>query len=142
LFIYWFKKIIIIEKFHQLSNDKIGQNWKIFFKMKIQEKLTRNWKILKTTNFEWIESFFFFLQKIRNVCQTLEIQNFSFLLSWLNLVKFWNFFRNSRYYKIKGKKPWSLTSQPEWRKEKNTTFFFEPFQKRHLGLGTPSLGFR
>jgi hypothetical protein len=52
LFIYWFSKKKKIENFHQLPSDKIGQNWKLFLEMKIQENLTRNWKILKTTNFE------------------------------------------------------------------------------------------
>ncbi len=78
LFIYWFSKKKKIENFHQLPSDKIGQNWKLFLEMKIQENLTRNWKILKTTNFEWIESFFSFTKKFKNFAKLLKYKNYLF----------------------------------------------------------------
>jgi hypothetical protein len=46
--------------------------------MKIQENLTRNWKILKTTNFEWIESFFSFTKKFKNFAKLLKYKNYLF----------------------------------------------------------------
>ncbi len=104
----------IQENLPNSQNHKLWKNWKFLF---FYCKFGKNW------------------QKIEKTHQTLEIQSFVFLLSWLTLVVFGTFCHILHIKKLKEKFLVLIVSSWKKEKEKNRASFLRLFLEETSKLG-------